>query len=86
MLETLNTPDLWLGSYILSESDAELKEVQFSERKGSILFYFKGEDLNSLVREYYEEEALANVIMLRSKLNFLRDIVFESRKQKKLRR
>ena len=86
MLETLNTVDLWLGSFILSESDAELKDVRFCEGKGSVLFTFRGENLNSLVNDYFTEEALANVVVLRSKLNFLRDIIFENRKQSKLRR
>jgi len=87
MLETLNTSDLWLGGYILSESDAELKDVQISfEGRESILFNLQGENLSELAKSYYRQEALANVIELRSKLNFLRDIIFESRKQRKIGR
>ncbi|WP_372365548.1 hypothetical protein [Candidatus Uabimicrobium sp. HlEnr_7] len=87
MSETLTTCDLWLGGYILSESDAELKDVQVSfEGRESILFSIKGEDLNELAKSYYKQEALANVIELRAKLNFLRDIIFESRRQRKLGR
>ena len=87
MLETLNTSDLWLGGYILSESDAELKDVQISfEGRESILFNLQGENLNELAKSYYKQEALANVIELRSKLNFLRDIIFESRRQRKIGR
>ncbi|WP_372371345.1 hypothetical protein [Candidatus Uabimicrobium sp. HlEnr_7] len=84
MSETLTTCDLWLGGYILSESDAELKDVQVSfEGRKSILFSIKGEDLNELAKSYYKQEALANVAELRAKLNFLRDIIFESRRQRK---
>ena len=87
MLETLNTSDLWLGGYILSESDAELKDVQISfEGRESVLFNLQGENLSELVKSYYKQEALANVIELRSKLNFLRDIIFESRRQRKIGR
>ena len=87
MLETLNTSDLWLGGYILSESDAELKDVQISfEGRESILFNLQGENLSELAKSYYKQEALANVIELRSKLNFLRDIIFESRRQRKIGR
>ena len=87
MLETLNTSDLWLGGYILSESDAELKDVQISfEGRESILFNLQGENLRELAKSYYKQEALANVIELRSKLNFLRDIIFESRRQRKIGR
>ena len=87
MLETLNTSDLWLGGYILSESDAELKDVQISFKgRESILFNLQGDNLSELAKSYYKQEALANVIELRSKLNFLRDIIFESRRQKKFGR
>lgn len=87
MLETLNTSDLWLGGYILSESDAELKDVQISfEERESILFNLQGKDLSELAKSYYNQQALANVVELRNKLNFLRDIIFESRRQRKLGR
>ncbi|WP_372370412.1 hypothetical protein [Candidatus Uabimicrobium sp. HlEnr_7] len=87
MLETLNTSDLWLGGYILSESDAELKDVQVSfEGRESILFNLQGENLSELTKSYYKQEALANVAELRNKLNFLRDIIFESRRQRKIGR
>ena len=80
----LTTCDLWLSATILCESDAELKDVKVS--KGSILFTFRGENLNRLADSYYKQEALVNVTELRSRLNFLRDIIFESRRQKKFGR
>ena len=87
MSETLTTCNLWLGALVLSESNAELKDVKISfEERESILFVFSGEELTQLANSYYNQEALANVVDLRNKLNFLRDIIFESRKQRKLGR
>lgn len=83
MIELLASSDIWLCSYILCETEAKLVNLQKNTNGiNTIEFSLKGENLSEAAQSYYKQEALANVVELRSKLNFLRDIIFESRKQK----
>ena len=82
MSELYTTSDLWLSAIILSETDAELVDFQVSRNgRMNVSFSFRGENLTQLAREYCEEKAYANVTRLRSKINFLRDIIFTSKKK-----
>ena len=81
MQEYLSTGDIWLGSLILVETEAELTNIQINRNScASINFTFSGKNLNALAQDYYAEKAQANVAQLREKLNFLKDIIFESKR------
>ncbi len=80
MKETFTTNDIWLGSVLLSEAEAELMDIQVSRNgRESIMFCFQGKDLSRYAQSYCREETIANVTQLRSKLNFLRDLIFQQR-------
>lgn len=81
MTEQYSSPDIWLISYLLCEADAELTGVQTNVN--TIQFCIRGENLATLASSYCQKEALANVAELRIKLNYLRDIIFESRKRQR---
>ncbi len=81
MPELFSTSDIWLGAYFLSESNAQLADVQVSRNgRETVSFSFQGEELTQLARTYCEEEALANVAQLREKINLLRDLIFQSKR------
>jgi len=82
MSELYSTSDIWLGAYFLTESNAQLKDVQVNRNgREGVSFSFQGEELTQLAKTYCQEQALANVIQLRTKINFLRDIIFQSKKK-----
>ena len=84
MIELLASSDIWLCSFLLCETEAKLVNLQKNINGiNTIEFSLKGENLSILADSYYKQEALANVVELRNKLNFLRDIIFESRRQRK---
>ena len=81
MQETFITADLWLSATLLSETNATLQNIQISRSgRESVNFIFQGENLSKLAQDYCDEQVVANVIQLRNKINFLRDIIFQSRK------
>ncbi len=81
MPEIYSTSDLWLGALLLAESDAELVDVQFSRNgRETVTFSFEGEELSRSAKAYCNDQALANVTLLRSKINDLRDLIFQARK------
>ncbi|GJM17589.1 MAG: hypothetical protein DHS20C13_29160 [Thermodesulfobacteriota bacterium] len=83
MSEVYSTSDIWLGAYFLSERDTKLVDFQVSRSSRTIVsFVFSGKNLTQLAQEYCQEEAEANIVQLRSRLNYLRDIIFESTKRK----
>ncbi len=80
MKETYSTQDLWLGSLFLSETEAELTRVQTGVTgRQTVTFSFQGENLSYLADMYHRQQALANVTLMREKINFLRDILFKAR-------
>ena len=81
MQETYSTQDIWLGSLFLSKSDAQLIKVQNGiNGRNSITFSFRGKGLSRLADMYHRREALANVVQIREKINLLRDLLFQYRK------
>ena len=85
MIETYSTQDLWLGSFFLSETEAELTRVQTGVTgRNTVTFSFQGEDLSALADMYHRQDALANVTQMREKINFLRDILFKARESKEI--
>ena len=87
MIELLASSDIWLCGYILSETEAELVNLQKNVNGiNTIEFSLKGENLSQLAGSYYNQKASANVVVLRNKINLLRDIIFESRKQRRIGR
>ena len=82
MSERFSTPDIWLGALFLSESRAELVDVQYSKNgRETVMFSFAGDGLSHIARCYCKDEALANVTQLREKLNTLRDHIFQARQR-----
>lgn len=81
MSELYSTSDLWLGALLLAQTDAELVDVQFSRNgRETAMFSFEGEGLSRMAKAYCKDQALANVTLLRCKLNELRDHIFQARK------
>ena len=80
MSELYSTSDIWLGSLLLAETDAELVKVQVSRTgRETVTFCFKGNDLYRMAEAYCRNDALANVTQLRAKINDLRDLIFQKR-------
>ena len=78
--ERYSTSDLWLGALLLSETEAELMDVQISRHgRETVFFTFSGEGISRMAQAYCENKALANVTELRKKMNDLRDLVFQAR-------
>ena len=83
MSETLKTSDIWMRAFLLCETNAQLDAVEIKRKKREVvIFSFSGSNLASKARDYRKHEALANVVELRCKLNFLKDIIFQSRKRR----
>ncbi|MEW5816161.1 MAG: hypothetical protein AB1798_12300 [Spirochaetota bacterium] len=83
MTETYSTQDIWLGSLFLTESDAQLTQVQTGVTGHStVTFSFRGKGLSRLADMYHKQEALANVVQIREKLNLLRDILFQQKEDR----
>ncbi len=77
--ELFSSPDLWQVAYILCESDAELVDFQVNNNgRTTVSFSLRGKNLSKLSKDYCNNQALANVTELRTKINMLRDIIFES--------
>ena len=77
MPEIYSTSDLWLGALLLAETDAELVDVQFSRNgRETVTFSFEGDGLSRMAKAYCNDRASANVTLLRSKMNGLRDLIF----------
>lgn len=80
MPEYYSTSDLWLGALLLAETDAELVDVQFTRNgRETAMFSFQGEGLSQMAKAYCNNEALANVAQLRTRINDLRDLIFQAR-------
>ncbi len=81
--EVYNTSDMWLGSVLLCETDARLDDFQVSRNgRTTVMFSFRGQNLSQVAKEYCNERIQVNVVELRSKLNFLRDVIFQSKKSR----
>ena len=81
--ELYSTSDIWLGALFLCESDAQLDDIQINNNgRETVFFSFKGEELTELARSYCRNEALANVTLLRKRLNDLRDLIFQAKRKK----
>lgn len=80
MSEILKTSDIWMGAFLLCETDAHLDAVEIKRgKRETVTFSFSGNNLAKTVHDYKTKKA--NVVELRSKLNFLKDIIFQSRKK-----
>jgi hypothetical protein len=80
MPERYSTSDLWLGVFFLCEINVQLVDIQVScDNRETVFFTFMGENLSKLARTYFQNQALANVVKLRSKINELRDLIFSQR-------
>jgi hypothetical protein len=80
MPERYSTSDLWLAALFLSETNAQLIDVQLMRNgRQTVFFTFCGENLSRLAQAYCQEKALANVTQLREKINDLRDVLFQHR-------
>ena len=78
--EMYSTPAIWLGALLLSETDARLVKVQVSQSgRATVMFSFYGDNLSRVAETYCKNKAIANVSGLRSRLNFLRDFIFQAR-------
>ena len=81
--ELYSTSDIWLGATLLCETDANLEDFQVSRNgRTTVMFSFRGKDLSRIAQEYCNERILANVVELRSRLNFLRDVIFQSKENR----
>ena len=81
MPELLVTPDIWQGALLLVATNARLVDIQLSRNgRETIMFTFRGENLSRTAKAYCNQEAVANVTELRVKINELRDVIFQSRK------
>ena len=82
MSEQLTTQDVWLGSVLLTKSNAKLVDVQVNGNgRKTVIFSFKGDNLSEISRAYCNGEAQANVTRLRIELNRLRDHIFQARQR-----
>ena len=82
MKEIYNTSDLWLGSLFMSEAQAKMVDVHsIGQARPTIVFSFCGEELSRLAKQYCQGQAQTNVSRLRAQLNFLRDLIFQARKE-----
>jgi len=80
--EWYSTSDLWLGALLLSETEAELIDLQISRNgRETVFFTFSGENLSRMAQSYCSNKALANVTQLRRKMNDLRDLIFQAREK-----
>ncbi len=81
MCEIYSTSDLWLASLLSAEAKAQVMDVQVTRSgRKTVFFTFSGENLSRLAQSYCQEQALANVCQLRRKMNDLRDLIFQARK------
>ena len=81
--ELYSTSDIWLGALLLCETDAQLDDIQINNNgRETVFFSFRGKDLAPLAKSYCRNEALANVTLLRKKINDLRDLIFQAKRKK----
>lgn len=83
MFEILSTGDIWMSAFLQTEANAKLVDIQYSMNgRETILFTFEGESLSKKAQEYNNNRAYANITQLRSRLNDLRDIIFQHRQKR----
>ena len=83
MSEQVTIQDIYLGGLLLTETNAELVDVQVNGNgRKTVIFTFRGEGLSRMSRAYCNGEALANVTRLRAEINRLRDLIFQARQGK----
>ena len=83
MTEQLAIQDMWQGSFLLTEANAKLVDVQASQNgRTTVIFTFRGDKLSEMSRAYCNGEAQANVTRLRENINLLRDFIFQARQKR----
>jgi hypothetical protein len=83
----LSTENLYLGAFALSQG-AELKRVVLSRSNGrtTAVFELEGQDVETLVRTYWEGSAIVNLAQFRESLEGLKDRLFEALRENETRR
>jgi len=81
---TVNTADLFCASYLLTQS-AELIDLRIARGKGKPVAWFTltGKNIQRLEQTYLSGQAIANIIALKTSMNFLRDRMFAALDRRK---
>ena len=78
--EKYSSSDIWLCAVFLCLSDAKLIDFQVSHNgRRTVMFTFCGKGLSRIAQQYCDEQIQTNVVQLRARLNFLRDVIFQSK-------
>jgi hypothetical protein len=82
----LLTTDIYEGAYLLSKG-IELSNIweDYSRKKKTVVFEFKGDDIGLLRKTYLRGQAKANVLRLKNSINELKDVMFNLLREKNLR-
>ena len=82
MRSALETTDIFRGAFFLCNG-ARLSEVRFSRDNHRIVsFLIEGEEIDRLDLDYRSGQALVNPLLLKETLNQLRDILFNTLREK----
>jgi len=75
---TIETRDLWQGSYLLAEGGwlAGMKVEKRPDGKKGFVFRLTGDGVEDQARQFMEGAATCNVRKLRRHMNHLRDLMF----------
>ena len=84
MADAQETADLWEGAFLLVAGGARLASVRWTVNGvRTARFRFEAEgDLGGLIHAYRSGTAAANLVQLRAALNYLRDSLFESQRDR----
>ena len=81
MAQTVETTDIFIGAFLLSQGGS-LCGIRIKDTvKGIAAFRIEGEDLERLGSEYGQGKALVEPLEFRRSLNHLRDVLFEFRER-----
>ena len=81
------TSDLFKGAYFLCKG-CDLEHIEFSKSSrrnetATAEFHITGPDIEKLSREYQSGQALVNPVQLKESLNYLRDILFQEKDERR---
>ena|SRR3989339_1856289 len=76
-IETTETSDIFLSAFFLAMG-SDLLEIKIVNTHQNIAsFLIAGNNLSKLDKDFASGKALVNPVLLRSSLNWLRDVLFE---------
>ncbi len=80
-MESLRITDIFRTAALISMGCSLIKVQHNSQSKGNAFFLIQGESLNELDQTYRTGQALIEPLRLRENLNYVKDCLFEKKRE-----